>query len=292
MAYYGQFWGTSDAAGITAPFCACPVCEEARREGGRSVRLRSCFRLSDEIMLDLGADAVTQSMRFGCLKDVEHLLITHTHEDHLNAHMFMQLVWDKGSRGKTLHCYLTDKAMEIIDAWRTTPWILKGALLDFERRGLVEFHQLQFGQRVQVGECMVTPFRGNHPGNVGELSGMYLVELPDGRRLFYGLDSGPWFEESIAALAGCHIDVFITEACLGTSDIRHPNHMSLQDAYEQVCRLVEQGTLDSSSTVYLTHINHGTSHKEMVSAVERMGFPVPAVVAYDGLKTLSCDAQE
>lgn len=284
MALIGQFWGTSDAAGIPAPYCACPVCEEARREGGRNVRLRSCFRLSDEVMLDLGADSSVQAMRYGCIKDLDHLLITHTHEDHLNAHMLMQLVWDCGSRGKTLHYYLTGKAMEIIENWRNTPWILKGALRSFEDRGLVQFHALDYGQRIRVGEFYATPFRGNHPGNMGEDSAMYLMELPDGRKLFYGLDSGVFYPETVAALAEHRLDIFITEACLGTSSIKHPHHMSLQDAYELVCKLKEQGTLDENSTVYLTHINHGTSHKQMLAALEEMHFPVPTVIAYDGLK--------
>ena len=59
----GQFWGTSAAEGCPAPFCRCDTCNYARIHGGKNIRLRSCFRLSDEIMLDLGADAVVQSMR-------------------------------------------------------------------------------------------------------------------------------------------------------------------------------------------------------------------------------------
>ena len=47
----GQFWGTSDATAIPSPYCNCEVCKEAREKGGKYVRTRSCFRLSDEVMI-------------------------------------------------------------------------------------------------------------------------------------------------------------------------------------------------------------------------------------------------
>ena len=122
----GQFWGTSDAAGIPAPLCRCSVCEEARRIGGKAVRLRSGFRLNDKVMLDLGADAVVQSMKYGDMAEVKHILITHTHEDHFNTHMIMQVMWSKEHIQEPLHFYLTDRAFEMVEHLRNTDWMLKG----------------------------------------------------------------------------------------------------------------------------------------------------------------------
>lgn len=282
----GKFWGTSDAQGIPGAFCRCPVCEEARKLGGESVRLRSCFRLSDKIMLDLGADAVIQAMRYGPLSELEHVLITHTHEDHLNVHMIMELVWGGQSRKTPLHYYLTDKAFDIIEHWRKEPWVIKGSVPYWEDKGLVAFHRLEFGKRTKIGDITVTPFRGNHRGNMGEDAALYLIELPDGRNLFYGLDSSVYYPETLKALSDRHIDIFISEATSGIKKESSPQHMRLSDVYELINTLYSQKTLDKNSTVYLTHINHSTSHSVMLREVERLNFPVKTVVAYDGLEIL------
>ena len=279
----GQFWGTSAAEGIPTPYCRCAVCEEARQKGGKCQRMRSCFRLSDEIMLDLGTDAVAQSMKFGDITAVEHVLITHTHDDHLNPHMLMEAMWGKKWR-KPIHYYFTEESFEIVNHWRNNSWILKGMLPRWEEEGIVVFHQLKFGESCRIGDVTVTPFRGNHRGNVENNSAMYLVELPDGRILFYGLDSGEWLPETIEALKKYRVDIFISEATIGVHNYIHGNHMSLYEVRELVGRLCEQGTLHEGTQIYLTHINHGSSHDQMLEKVEELQFPLPVTVAWDGLK--------
>lgn len=288
----GQFWGTSAAESVPAPFCRCPNCENARRVGGKEIRLTSCFRLTDSIMLDLGADAVVQSMKYGEISMVNHVVITHTHVDHLNSHMMMQSMWAQEKpeyrhRG-TLHYYLTDQAFAIIEEWRNTPWVLKGRLREFEEKGYVAFHKWEYGQRYEIEGIGFTPLRGNHRGSIGEHTAMPLIELPDGRTLFYGLDSATYFPETLEALKGRHVDLYISEnavGCLKNAE-PHPSHMRLCDVYELAKTLVSQGTLDQSSTLYLTHINHRSGHAENEAAVQEMQFPVKTVVAYDGLKIL------
>ena len=283
----GQFWGTSAAEGIPAPFCRCPGCEEARKNGGKSLRTRSCFRLSDKIMLDLGADAVTQSAKFGDLADVEHILITHTHEDHLNPHMFMELVWGRAyTPKKPTHFYLTEDAFKMVEHWRKTPWIVKGILPKLEKEGLVVFHKLSFGERIEIDGCGITPLEGNHKGNVGENSALYLIDLPDGRKLFYGLDSGPYLPQTLEALKAHQIDLFISECSLGLSDAKNPGHLSFPEVETLLKQLADQGTLTAKSHVWISHISHRTSHPEMVAAAEKLSFPFPVEIAWDGLKIL------
>ena len=280
----GKFWGTSAAEGIPAPFCRCPACEEARVQP-QFQRLRTCFRLSDKMMIDLGADAVVQSMRYGDIRDLEHVLVTHTHEDHLNLHMMMEAFWSK-DRQKPLHYYLTDKAFDMVEHWRQNEWILKGMLPAWEQKGIVVFHRLEYGKRYEIDGIGVTPFRGNHKGNAGEDSALYLLELPDGRTLFYGLDSGPYFFDTLEALRGYHIDVFVSECAIGTMEMIHGQHLNMRELKELTEQLYARGTLDENSTLFITHINHGTSHNEMLKALGEMDFRIPAAVCYDGIKIL------
>lgn len=281
----GQFWGTGAAEGIPAPFCNCPTCQEARAHP-EFQRLRTCFRLTDKIMLDLGADAVSQSIKYGEISKVEHVLVTHTHDDHLNSHMMMEAFWSRQQRN-TLHYYFTDAAYDIVSHWRGNDWILKGMVPKWEEQGIVAFHRLEYGRRYEIDGMGVTPFKGNHTGNVKENSALYLLELPDGRTLFYGLDSGPYFPETLQALRQYHIDIFVSECAFGTIRCPHTQHMDIYGVRELVEQLVQQGTLDQNSRLYITHINHGTSHNQMLCAVKQLSFPIPTTVCHDGIKILT-----
>ncbi|MBQ7050108.1 MAG: hypothetical protein IJN87_05700 [Firmicutes bacterium] len=281
----GQFWGTSAAEGIPSPYCRCENCREAREKKGKYQRKRSSFRVSDSIIIDLGADAVSQSMEYGDLTDINHVLITHTHDDHLNQHMLMEAFWGSEYRQGPIHYYLTDEAYNIVDKWRSNDWILKGMVPKWEEENIVQFHKLTYGQRIEIDGIGVTPFKGNHKGNMKETSAMYLLELPDGRTLFYGLDSGPYFKETIDALKNVYVNIYISEATGGTKpSAPESTHMNLQNVYDLACTLYEQGTIDKNSILYLTHINHRTGHDQMLEGVEKLKFPVKTVVAFDGLK--------
>lgn len=286
----GQFWGTGAAEGVPAPFCRCAVCEEARRLGGRYIRKRSCFRLTEDIMIDLGADAVLQSAMYGEISGVNHVLISHTHDDHLNPHMMMEAMWSKEWR-ETLHYYFTDKAFEIVEHWRKSPWMLKGMLPEWEKEGLVAFHKLEYGQRYRIGEVEVIPFRGNHKGNVGEDTALYLIFLPNGKTLFYGLDSSHYHPETVEALKAFHLDIFITESAGGLMPKKekpNDNHLTLEELRELVDQLVAQGTLDQNSRIYVSHVNHnwGNSYPALVEHLQNQQYPIPTVMAYDGMKIL------
>lgn len=279
----GQFWGTSAAEGLPAPFCKCEVCEEARRHPEYQ-RLRTCFRLTDQVMIDLGADAVVQSIKYGEISAVEHVLVTHTHDDHLNPHMMMEAFWSKKHRN-TLHYYFTDRAFDIVEAWRNNSWILKGMVPSWEAQGLVQFHKLEYGVRYEINGLGVTPFRGNHTGNVKENSALYLIELPDGRTLFYGLDTAAYFPETLQALKNYHIDILISESTRGTLPMADDQaHMSIYSVRTLVDQLMEQGTIDENTLLYLTHINHSTSHRTLLKAIEELAFPLPTTLCHDGLR--------
>ena len=80
----GIFYGTGAAEGVPSPFCDCPMCNYAREHGGKDVRKRSCFRLGRNMMIDMGPDIFTQALQYGSMCDIEHVLITHTHDDHFD----------------------------------------------------------------------------------------------------------------------------------------------------------------------------------------------------------------
>lgn len=283
------FYGTSAAEGIPDPFCQCYLCENARKKGGRDVRTRSMFRINEAVCLDLGADSFLQAMRYGDFIHLEHVLVTHTHEDHF-AYMMMGVRKMATHRiDKPLHYYLTDDAYKIVDFYRSHTPILKGSVRELEEAGIISFHRQEFQVPFEVDGMEITAFRGNHFGNMDENCANYLIRRQDGKTLFYGLDTGYYLEEVFEQLKHQHIDCLISECTFGNAADRGEKphgHLDIASCLKVFRRLWEQGTIDSSTVIYLTHINHchTADHEQMQRIFDEAIFPVPITVAFDGMQ--------
>ena len=284
-----KFYGTSAAQGTPSPFCRCEGCENARKTGGKEIRRRSMFRLSEHISLDLGADASQLAIEFGDFYALQHVLVTHTHEDHL-AHMMMNIRnMSTVITPEPLNFYFTDKAYDIVDFYRNSAPIIKGRTAELEERGIVAFHRLEFGQSYKIDDITVKPFKGNHKGNMKENCANYLIDLPCGKRLFYGLDTGWYLDETFAALENAQIDIFIGECTFGlkADRERHPdNHMDAASDMLLFDELIARRAVTPQTKVYLTHINHFSSHADLEAffAVAKTPFDSPVTIAYDGME--------
>ena len=79
-----QYWGTAAAEGVPGIFCDCEVCRLAREHKGRKIRTRSQLLINDDLLVDFGPDTYSNSLKYDFnLTNLEHLIITHPHEDHL-----------------------------------------------------------------------------------------------------------------------------------------------------------------------------------------------------------------
>ena len=84
--------GTAAAKPVPRPFCRCRGCRVARDRGGQSLRTRTSVSLylgddgpaTVRYKVDLGPDVADHAIRFGeSLTNLEHLLVTHAHQDHI-----------------------------------------------------------------------------------------------------------------------------------------------------------------------------------------------------------------
>ena len=284
-----MFYGTSAAQGIPSPFCRCKVCENARKIGEKEIRRRTMFRLSEHICIDLGADAFQMAIELGDFYALQYVLVTHTHEDHL-AHMMMNIrKMSTVITPEPLNFYLTDKAYEIADFYRNSPPIIKGKTAELEAEGIIAFHKLEFGQSYQIGNMTVKPLKGNHTGNMGENSANYLITLPSGKTLFYGLDTGWYLDETFAALENAQIDIFIGEGTFGLMQGRDKYPDSHMDAASNLLlfeELIARRAVTPQTDVYLTHISHATTHAQLEAFFAKASTPFehPVTIAYDGMK--------
>ena len=283
-----KFYGTGAAEGLPNPFCSCYLCEYARRHGGKDVRTRSMFRLSDQICIDMGPDAFVQAALYGDLKKVEHVLITHTHQDHFAYGMMDVRRMATARREEPMNYYFTGDAGKIVQRYEDSDYILGGKFKVLEEKGVVRFHYMDYGKTYTVGDVKVTPLKGNHYGDMKENSANYLIRMEDGTVLFYGCDTGPYYEETFEALKNTRIDIFISECTYGGGEDTYPNpgHLSYSACVKIFRRLFEQGTIDRDTRIYLTHINHchTADHATLQRMFDGSGLPVTCTVAYDGME--------
>ena len=79
-----KFLGTGASEGIPSLFCNCPVCKNARKEGGRELRSRSGVLLDNDLLIDFSNDMLMNAMRYGIdCTAIRNILISHSHSDHL-----------------------------------------------------------------------------------------------------------------------------------------------------------------------------------------------------------------
>ncbi len=79
------FLGTAAYEGIPAQWCECQVCAKAWEKRGKEVRRRTSYLIDDDILVDYGPDIAWQCIDFNVdLRQIDYMLITHPHSDHLN----------------------------------------------------------------------------------------------------------------------------------------------------------------------------------------------------------------
>ena len=132
----GIFYGTGAAEGVPSPFCDCPMCNYAREHGGKDVRKRSCFRLGRNIMIDMGPDIFTQALQYGSMCDIEHVLITHTHDDHFNFTALGLMSMATHLRTTPVHFYFSEEGYRFIELLRDSEIAFGGTLRGMEKKGI------------------------------------------------------------------------------------------------------------------------------------------------------------
>ncbi len=285
------FYGTGGADGIPNPFCRCALCEHARVADGKDRRRRSMLRISEQICIDLGPDAAGAAAAFGDLHGLRHVLVTHTHEDHFYYALAetRALAAAPQQQAEPLEICLTGAAYEIVAEYHKSPAFLGGKMEKYQDAGAAAFRKLSFGREEAVGGVRVLPLKGNHRGNMGERAANYLLALPDGRSLYYAVDTGYYLDETFDALAGRGIDILVSECTWGRAENRgeRPDkHLDFASALGVFRRLLESGAITRQTQIYLTHINHtqGAGHAALEQMAAAADFPCKIVPAWDGCR--------
>jgi phosphoribosyl 1,2-cyclic phosphate phosphodiesterase len=281
------FLGTGAAEGVPAMYCRCPACQGARERGGREIRTRSSLRVGLHHQIDVSPDLYGQMLAAGSdMFDVDHVLVTHTHEDHFAPTMLFDKKMSRQTSGRPVSVYLSKPAKVYVEG------LVAGALRSRKERAWVEENipliGLDYFGEYEIGGLAIQTVKGRHPGHgPGECSINYLVGMPDGRKFLYACDTGYYDEETWSFLAGRRVDILILECTFaGKSGEANSSadHLRLESFLMMLERMRRIGFIDESTAIYATHFNphQGLSHFELEDRLLRS--PYRAAAAYDGLR--------
>lgn len=267
------FCGTAAAEGWPAVFCTCDPCQQARARGGKNLRSRAAYMLDNRIRIDFGPDSNLHQQKYGLAYErLEHILFTHSHEDHLYSHELTnrQPGFSKVP-GKPLNLWGNAKVEEKLRYSLTRGW---------ETYNLA-FHRIAPWETIDLGEgVMATPVLASHDRS--EECVNFIVESV-GQRALFGHDTGWYDQPTWEFLEGKSLDLVILDCTYGARDEQH-GHMGGMALIRVRDELARRGALAPDARCVATHFSHngGTLHEELEEFFAPHGFSV----AYDGLRMM------
>jgi phosphoribosyl 1,2-cyclic phosphate phosphodiesterase len=269
-----HFLGTAAAEGWPAVFCRCDACQRARELGGKNIRTRAGAIVNDTLKIDFGPDTYMQAFRDSVdLSRIEHVVITHTHHDHLlsaDLDMFLPpYAWDNVG---TLHIYGNEKAIhQISQSIQSSP----------DAKDRIRLHLVSPQQTFTAADCYITPLLADHDPH--ETCLIYLFEH-GGRRLLWGHDSGyfptatwDWLEQNAAKKGP--LSVAVLDCTLGPlAGMR--GHMGIDGVLAVQEEMMRRNIADDSTLFIATHFSHNGKlmHHELQERLNPSGIEV----AFDG----------
>lgn len=244
------FLGTGTSTGVPVLRCHCPTCTSS---DPRDRRLRTSALITTpagkNILIDCGPDFRQQILREDS-PDLEALLITHSHYDHVGGIDDLRPYCDRGPF--PVYCR-KDVADDLKDR---NPWSFAKNL--YPGVPTFDIHTLLEGIPVKIADVQVLPIAVKH----GKLDILGFRIGPIG----YITDCSYLSDESISLLRG--VDTLVINALRFQP---HPTHFSLEQALGAIHKI-------NPRQAFLTHVAHHTP--------PTAGIPLPKNVkyAFDGLK--------
>ncbi|WP_256209019.1 MBL fold metallo-hydrolase [Paenibacillus sp. CF384] len=283
------FLGTAAAEGCPCYYCRCDYCNEVRKRGGKDIRTRSSFRIDGKHQIDFSPDIFYQMQTLNLdVFELEHLLITHTHEDHFDLAEIIVKECAVDPQPQPLNIYLSQQALpwaeRLMDSYSTHLSPEKKA----ELHSKYVLVPLDYFETYTVGDLVVTPVKSSHHAfGENELALNYMISIPSGHTMLYACDTGWYPEETWDYLSGKKLDLLIMECTFGGRQDRGlyiDGHLDIPNFLLMLERMESTGLIDEQTPVYATHINHKHHllHDEMQTTLDQSRFNV--IVAYDGLQ--------
>ena len=266
------YYGTAAGEGWPGVFCQCPLCQSARRMGGKNIRTRSQALINDNLLLDLPPDNQLHSLCYGLdLGKVRALLITHSHSDHFYPEdlEFLREPYSHTYRGQ----------MQIYGNDAVGRGIVRTCGGTGGKEDRFQFYEAEVNETFTVLDYTVTPLRATHAQ--GEKCLFYHIAQGD-RSLLYAHDTGAFTQENLDCLARQPGKLSLVSLdCTSQMHRDGQYHMGLADAAAQKEKLLALGLADADTVWVVNHFSHngGWLHDEITEQARKYGM----IASYDGM---------
>ncbi len=271
------YLGTGASEGFPGLFCQCGACARARKLGGKNIKTRCCALINDKVLLDISPDIYWQSLRENIdLSKIRHLIMTHSHGDHLNTFAISLRLRDMASV-----CLKPQERTFYIYGNETVHLVIKEELsripnANGERMHYQEIHAFD---SIQVDSLKITALKADHKKDEECL--IYAIQDERGSFL-YANDTGAVPLETLEFLKKSQFcfDVVSMDSARGT--LPGDGHMGFQENLEFRRQLEDMGAVHKNTRYFLNHFSHmcGLTPEEYQQIIKKDGF----VLAYDGMK--------
>lgn len=229
-------------------------------------RRNSAALLDNKIMLDCGAHIFDFADCTGNPKlydKVSHILITHNHSDHYRPELIRKIA---DNHNVTVICSTT----------------VKNKISEHKNIEYIIFNPYE---KLNIDGYIVTPVLANHDivMTKDDASVHYIVQTPDNKTLFYGLD-GAWFLRPTWAEMKQHkFDLMIFDCTVGDmDDWRIFEHNTIPMLRFMVKEIINQNLTAPNCVLAASHLAKTLHkpHKETADILKEIGL----VTAYDGME--------
>ncbi len=229
--------GTGAADGIPNVFCDCPTCADYRNRG--ELRTPTSVLIDNRLLIDPGPESPLQVSRLGHdLINCPTILVSHAHNDHLDASLLMHRSWVSNAALRVLG---PAPVVECAANW-----------LEPDQQN-VSFTSLTAGEVIEAEGYTIDALAANHHA-YGEA---LCYRISDhSASVLYLTDTGVLPDATIAAVAGRQVDLVLLEETFGNASDKGDQHHNLDTFATTVAQLRQAGAIGAATLVVPIHLGH------------------------------------
>lgn len=278
-----QYFGTAAAEAIPALFCCCETCVNARKTGGKEIRMRASAMIDDRLMIDFGPDAYRQMIASGHdWYPLTSLFITHSHEDHIDpGNLFCRRPgFSHLPEGQPpLIVYGNENVRKLIEP-ALCDEILFQRMIPF-RPVTVEGYKVTALEAVHCidDDCGTCPVEFEGKKHMRSEEALFYLFEKDGKSILYAHDTDEFSVDDLEYLKGRRIDIISLDCTNSSIESRYIGHMGAKDNLRMREKLLANGAADGHTQFISSHFSHN-GYTDFANMQERLpGF----TIAYDML---------